>query len=94
MSAPANLFWTSACYLTATFTSLFGDSDGSGCVDPRVVVDVLNGGFGVGVVQIVFHVVFSKFAVSRIERLLYRRELQAAKSILAGVCDSVVEVDD
>eukprot|EP00959_Pyramimonas_sp_CCMP1952_P054832 1146038-Pyramimonas_sp.AAC.1 len=84
MSVPANVFWTAACYMTATCTALFGHSNGSGCIDSRIVADVLNAGLGVGVIQVVFHVVFSNLAASRIERQLYRTELRAAKSILAG----------
>eukprot|EP00959_Pyramimonas_sp_CCMP1952_P403844 8462421-Pyramimonas_sp.AAC.1 len=68
MSVRVNMLWTSACYLTAACTALFGHSDGSGCTDPRLVIDVLNAGFGVLVIQFVFNIVFSNFAVSRIER--------------------------
>ena len=87
------MFWTTVCYLTAAFTVLFGSSDGSACLNSKTFGDVLNAWLGVIVGVAVFHIVFSNVALSRLEGHTFRSELRAAKAILAGMCDTVVEID-
>jgi len=92
-SLPANLFWTTLCYLSAVSTALAGKSNGIPCHDPKTTNDVFLAWIGVVVSLVMLHAVFSMVVNALLEAQACRSELRAAKSILAGVCDAVVELD-
>ncbi|CAK0891903.1 unnamed protein product [Prorocentrum cordatum] len=92
-SLPANLFWTTLCYLSAASTAFAGKSNGMPCHDPKTTNDLFLDWIRVVVSLVILHVVFSMVVSTLLEGQACRSELRAAKSILAGVCDAVVELD-
>ncbi|CAK0874758.1 unnamed protein product [Prorocentrum cordatum] len=90
---PANLIFATVSYLTAALTFLVGNSSGSTAIDPYTLEDCLYGWFSVTMWLLVVNAALSKAVVVRLEGDSFRNELRAAKSILAGTCDAVVELD-
>ena len=93
MCIPANLMWTAVLYPSAALTVLFGDSSSSDDISVAFFEDVLFYGMLVSVLVLTMNLVVSKVARLHFEGKTCRNELRAAKSILAGVCDAVVEAD-
>ncbi|CAK0894286.1 unnamed protein product [Prorocentrum cordatum] len=92
LSLPMNLFWSVATYLTAAYTVFAGHSTGKG-LGPSASDDVLMISIGGTVGMILFHAVINFVAVSSVEGHTYRRDMRAARSILSGICDAVVDLD-
>ncbi|CAK0799782.1 unnamed protein product [Prorocentrum cordatum] len=90
---PAILLFATVSYLTAALTSLVGNSSGSAAIDPHTLEDCLYGWFTVSIWLLIVSAALSKAVAVRIEGDSSRNELRAAKSILAGTCDAVVEFD-
>jgi len=91
---PMNLLWASTLYLSAGLTVLIGRSNGSFCFDfVRTLEAILFDWVLVSVFVVSMHIVFSKAAAFHLESTHSKNELRAARAILAGICDAVVELD-
>ncbi|CAK0800741.1 unnamed protein product, partial [Prorocentrum cordatum] len=90
---PMNFLWASVLYLSATLTLLVGPSNGNPCFDFVQTLEMI--GFDwifVSVYLVSVHIVFSKAAAFHLESTHSKNELRAARAILAGICDAVVEL--
>lgn len=93
MCLPANLMRTAVLYGSAALTVFLGDSSSSNDSQFAKVGDMLIDFVLVCALVLTIDFLFSKIARLHLEGKTYRNDLRAAKSILAGVCDAVVEAD-
>ncbi|CAK0841857.1 unnamed protein product [Prorocentrum cordatum] len=93
LTLPLNLFWSTVCYLSAALTLYVGNSNERACDDSGSCNDAFGVAVGGTLAIALFHVVISYVALARLEGQTYWNELRAARSILAGMCDAVVQLD-
>ncbi|CAK0797592.1 unnamed protein product [Prorocentrum cordatum] len=95
MCLPVNMMWTAIQYMVAVLTVVTSDFSNNPCLNsnPTLVTDVLRDWCLVNAALVMFNAGFCQVARFQLEGKTSRSELRAAKSILAGVCDAVAELD-